>query len=117
MTTTQEDIDRKLANINVLYSENPYVTYKWLLATALSLLGISLTFIYFTFASITRAMESKADIKWVELRAQMNTTRIDVLCTQLDKMEDKQDEMIKGVNSIKSLMKENHGLDISKKTR
>jgi len=71
-----------------------YVTYKWLFATAISILVISLGFIYFVFGGLTRSLDAKANIKWVEQQADHNLSRINILVTQLDKMEIKQDTML-----------------------
>lgn len=85
--------------------ESKFVTYKWLFATAVSLLIITLGFSYFFFGSITQALQGKADVKWVEERANLNATRITILNTQLDKMESKQDEILRELYAIKSLIR------------
>ena len=82
-----------------------FVTYKWLFATAISLLLITLGFVYFAYGGMNKALESKADIRWVETRAEINKARIDMLYSQLEKMSDKQDSMMKEIYNIRDLIK------------
>ena len=84
-----------------LTNERMYVTYKWLFATAISIMVISLGFIYFSYSGIYKSIEGKADIKWAELRADANSARITALCIQLEKMESKQDKMLTDLHEIK----------------
>ena len=88
-----------------LRNSDVYVTYKWLFATAVSILVISLGFIYFVFGGLTRSLDAKADIKWVEQRADDNSSRITRLVSQLDKMEDKQDAMLTELYKMRGMSK------------
>jgi hypothetical protein len=85
-------------------NSNTYVTYKWLFATAVSLLVITLGFVYFAFSNINTGLGNKADIKWVETRTNVDSGRIDALCTKIEKMEDKQDALLKELYAIKALL-------------
>jgi len=82
-----------------------YVTYKWLFVTAISILTISLGFLYFSYGGVTKALDAKADIQWVEQRAATNSVRIDILCDTLNKLETKQDKILDEINKIKALIR------------
>ncbi len=70
-----------------------FVTYPWLVTTAVGVIGLGLTIFFFTLSSINADMDKKQD-------KSLSDTQDRNLCEKVDKLAEKQEQMDESIDLL-----------------